>query len=460
MSPGSLNVNCNKIKSKIYIMKLKNLVIFSMLFAFAATSFAQNDQGAASEQCLINISLFNESAKNKQYADALGPWDAAYQECPGANKVIYSRGREIVQWELSQQKDDASYQKVFDKLMGMYDNRIKYFGDDSRYPTPWILGLKALDYIGFDKTDVLKKPAYEWLAQSIDGLGNNSEIEVLRQFVVLSGKIFEAEPAHGKQYIEDYLKVNEILESIAIDSTHKYASYAKQLENGLDIVFAQSGAADCGTLDNLYKAEVIAKSSDLAFLKKVVSFYKRVKCTESNVYFNASELSHKIQPSSESANGLAEMSYKAGNNEDAINFYNEAIRLSENNADKADYSYKVAQLYYAKLSNYPKAKEYARKTIEFAPNNGNAYLLIGLTYASAKGIYDDPVLAKTVFWAAVDKFVKAKQVDPTIAEDANKLINTYSQYFPSKDDIFFKPELKEGGSFYVAGWIGENTTCR
>ncbi len=441
-------------------MKLKKLIVLSLGLVFAAGAFAQNDQGAASEQCLINISLFNESAKNKQFADALSPWNAAYEECPGANKVIYSRGRDIVQWELSQQKDDASYQKVFDKLMGMYDNRIKYFGDDSRYPTPWILGLKALDYVAFNKTDVLKKPAYEWLAQSIDGLGISSEIEVLRQYVVLSGKIFEAEPAHGKLYIEDYLKVNALLETIAADSTHKFATYAKQLENGLDIVFAQSGAADCGTLDNLYKEEVKNKSTDIDYLKKVLSFYKRVKCTESNVYFAASEYAHKIQPSSESANGLAEMSYKSGNFEDAIGFYNQAINLAKANSEKADYSYKIAQLYYAKLSNYPKTKEYARKTIEFAPNNGNAYLILGLSYASAKGIFDDPVLAKTVFWAAVDKFVKARQVDPSIADEANKLISTYSQYFPSKDDIFFKPELKEGGSFYVGGWIGESTTCR
>ena len=113
----------------------------------------------ATEECLVNISLFNESAKNKQYADALGSWNAAYSQCQGANKVIYSRGREIVQWELLQTKDAASYQKVFDKLMGMYDSRIKYFGNDDKYPTAWILGIKGLDYVAFAKTDELKTPA-------------------------------------------------------------------------------------------------------------------------------------------------------------------------------------------------------------------------------------------------------------------------------------------------------------
>jgi len=56
--------------------------------------------------------------------------------------------------------------------------------------------------------------------------------------------------------------------------------------------------------------------------------------------------------------------------------------------------------------------------------------------------------------------VKAKQVDSSCAEEANELIRRYSPHFPSKDDMFFKPELNEGKSFFVGGWIGENTTCR
>ena len=87
-------------------------------------------------------------------------------------------------------------------------------------------------------------------------------------------------------------------------------------------------------------------------------------------------------------------------------------------------------------------------------------MIIGLAYAAAKGIYDDPVLSKSVFWVAVDRLNKAKQVDPSLAEDVDKLIATYVRHFPSKEDIFFKPELSNGKSFYVGGWIGETTICR
>lgn len=480
MRIGSLNENYNN--STLINMKTRNLLVLTMGMVIFTNCYAQKESknkkekaaaeatavaapaavapesNVVTEECLVNISLFNESAKNKQYADALGPWNAAYNQCPGANKAIYSRGREILQWELLQTKDAAAYQKVFEKLMGMYDNRIKYFGKDEKYPTPWILGLKGLDYVSFAKNDELKKPAYEWLEQSIDGLKEASELEVIRVFMVLSNGMYKANPQNAEKYIADYLKVNAILENIAGNPEQKNAEAAGQLKPSIDLIFAQSGAADCKTLDGLYKEKVTANIKNVDYLTKVVNFYKQIRCTESDVYFTAAVAAHKLQPSEESANACAEMSIKKKDYSKAVGFYEEATKLAAKNADKAEYQYKVAQLQ-SNLDNYSKAREAARNSIEFNPGNGKPYILIGKLYAGST-VFDDPVLKKTVYWAAVDKFIRAKQVDPSCADEANELIRSYSRYFPSKDDMFFKPELGEGKSFYVGGWIGETTTCR
>lgn len=417
-------------------------------------------EGVITEECLTNMSLFNESAKNRQFADALEPWNQVFNNCPGANRVIYSQGRPILHWELSQQKDDASYKKVFDKLMKMYDQRIKYFGNDERYPTPWIIGLKALDYVTFAKYDDSKKTAYVWLEQSIDGLGVNTELEVLRNFVVISDKLFAADKSHTEKYIQDYLKVNGILETIAADTQNKNAELAAQYKNGFDVLFAQSGAANCETLDGLYTGPVKQNLTNLSYLNRVLSFYRRVKCTESAVYFEAAVAAHKIEPSSESAAALAGMSFGKEEFQQAINFYEEATKLSTVPADQSDYQMRIAQIYYSKLENYPRTKTHAQRAIEFKSDNGTAFLLIGMAYAGARGIFNDDILNKTVFWAAVDKFNRAKQVDPSLTEDANKLIATYSRYFPSKEDIFMHPDLGAGKSFFVGGWIAESTICR
>lgn len=429
----------------------------------ATTANAQEEPESlvVTEECLMNLSLFNESAKNRQYADALEPWNQVFNNCPSANRAIYAQGRQILHWELSQQKDDASYRKVFDKLMLMYDKRIKYFGDDPRYPTAWILGIKALDYMVYAKHDELMRPAYEWLEQSIDGMGENTEIEVLRQFVVLSDRYYSLDNSHGEKYIMDYLKANAILEVLGNGggANEQVTALAQQYKNGLDIVFAQSGAADCNTLDALYAEGVRANRNDFGYLSKILSFYRRVRCTESEVYFSAAVNAHKIQPSAESASALAAMSFSKEEYEQAITYYEEATNLSTNNSDKADYQFTIAQIYLSRINNYPRVKTHALRSLELQPGNGRAYLIIGLAYANAK-IYDDPILQKTVYWAAVDKFNRAKQVDPSLTDDANRLINTYTRHFPSKEDIFFKSEMQDGRPFQVGGWINESTICR
>ncbi len=410
------------------------------------------------EECLINISLFNESAKNKQYADAVEPWLAAFEACPNANRAIYSRGREILHWQLEQVTDPAEKDVLRNRLMKMYDQRIKYFGNDPKYPTSWILGLKALDYITYFPEDELKESAYGWLDASVEGRKGESEVEVLRQFVVLSANIYKEKPEHGEKFINDYLKASEYLEAISKDESNRHAEIAGQIKIGLDALFVQSGAADCATLDNIYNAEVTA-STDLEFLNRVIVFYKRTGCTKSEVYFAASEKAHKISPSAESANGCAEMSYLRNNFTQAIAYYEESIKLSTDDLEKAEQHFKIAQVYGNDLKNFTSARTHARKSLEYNPKQGKPYLLIGMLYAQTKP-YDNAVLNKTVFWVAVDEFRKAKQADPSCEEDANQMIATYSRYFPTTEEIFFQPELQDGKSFTVGGWIGQSTICR
>jgi hypothetical protein len=66
---------------------------------------------------------------------------------------------------------------------------------------------------------------------------------------------------------------------------------------------------------------------------------------------------------------------------------------------------------------------------------------------------------KTILWAAVDKFIKAKNVDPSIAEEADSYINSYRPRFPTKKEIFFQ-NLEMGNSYQIGCWINEATTVR
>jgi hypothetical protein len=56
-------------------------------------------------------------------------------------------------------------------------------------------------------------------------------------------------------------------------------------------------------------------------------------------------------------------------------------------------------------------------------------------------------------------FVKARQVDSSVAAEATRLINTYSRYMPTVEDIHQRL-MSEGQSFFVGCWIQESTTVR
>jgi tetratricopeptide (TPR) repeat protein len=182
-------------------------------------------------------------------------------------------------------------------------------------------------------------------------------------------------------------------------------------------------------------------------------------CTESEVYFAAAESSHKLQPTAESAAGCAQMCIKKGDLDGAVEYYKQALAMEDvEKEDRADYLYRLANVYVS-LKNYPQGVNYAKQALELEPEDGRCYLLMAICYGAAR-IYSDPVLQRSVFWVACDMCVKAKQVDPSCAADADKLYAKFRVHFPSRDDIFFSKDLNEGSAFTVGGWIGRTTIVR
>jgi hypothetical protein len=56
-------------------------------------------------------------------------------------------------------------------------------------------------------------------------------------------------------------------------------------------------------------------------------------------------------------------------------------------------------------------------------------------------------------------FNKAKSVDSSIADEANKKLASCKKYYPVAKDCFFEG-IKAGDKVKVGGWIGVETTAR
>lgn len=423
------------------------------------------------EDCAIQLSLMSESVKNKQYDDAYQPWWTLYTSRPDFNKAIYTQGSKIIEWKLMKAAAPSERMQWRKILMESFDKRIQYFGNDAKYPKDYILGEKGLAYIENYPEDSVKECAHDWLKQSVQALTTNSKISVLTALFETSYYMYRSNPdKYTNTIMEDYGLVSGILQQINDNPSSKFATAAAQQKEYIDNLFAVSGAADCDKLDELYAEYIQTNANYLEDMLKVIKLYRRVSCTSSEVYFAAAAAAHKLEPTEESAAACASMCKKRGDWEGAINYYKEALDLMDENSDtqdRADYLYNIALISMDKLKNYPLARTMARYSLEANPAQGRCYILIGLCYAathpfsaSIVGEAKAAILNKTVYWAAVDQFQKAKQVDPTCVETANEMIASYSKYFPTKEEMFDLPNELGGEFFIVGGWINERTVCR
>lgn len=153
--------------------------------------------------------------------------------------------------------------------------------------------------------------------------------------------------------------------------------------------------------------------------------------------------------------------YTDGKYKQAVELFDQFVSETDDNEKKAKYLILIAKIYYGDIKNFPQARKYALQAAQYKSGWGEPYLLIGKLYASSGPLcgpgrgFDSQI----VTWPAIDMFAKARNVDASVAGEANALISRYAKYMPSKEDIFSRT-LKAGSSYYVGCWIQENTTIR
>ena len=443
------------------------------LLSFSALSFAQSNvadkQGFKNAEDSINYvkntAYYKTYKKSNNYIDAYAFWKKIYDNYPAQTKDIYIDGVDILKDNIEHAKTPQDKQKYIDELMGVYDNRIKYFGDDPDYGIDYILGSKIDDYIKYfgEKADYAK--VYEWLKPVVAEKKQQTDPLSLYYYSYSSLVKLSMDPNHKDTYIKDHFMVDgfykeAIAAAQAAGDSKKEQNYTSFMQSA-EAAFAASGAADCATMEKIYAPQIAEKKTDKEFLSTVLNLLAGVGCTESDLYFAASEAMYELEPSASAALGIAGKAFKEGNTARAEKYYNEAISLSKDASEKGEVYYILATMAY-KRGQYGTARSYANSAMANKKGFGAPMLLIANMYAaSAKSIYpDDPIRQRIVYCLVVDKASQAKAIDPSISGEANQVINRYAAYYPAKEDIFMHPDLKAGQSFTVGGWIGETTTIR
>ena len=116
-------------------MKTKFVALALGLIISAGLVKAQDDKfGSDPNACKRNYTLYKEFHRQKNYKDALGPWQNTITICPKFSTSLWSDGEKMYKARIAETEDLITKETLIDSLMWIYDQRVTYFGTSPRYP--------------------------------------------------------------------------------------------------------------------------------------------------------------------------------------------------------------------------------------------------------------------------------------------------------------------------------------
>ena len=455
-------------------MRLKALIAFFALTASVAMAQKGVEDGSRfghgqdSIDCLNNISLYSENLKTKNYTDAYPYWQKVFADAPVSRHSLYTDGVTILKNLIAGTKVLDERKAYADEMMKVYDQQLQYLDKlNLLRKTPWteyyVKGEKAHNYLTYyPRMD--NNVAYEMLREVIEVAKDKNQYYIIGDYMKVSLAKFKADETHREQFIQDYSLSAELIASVANKVQNmstpnpKLIEAVDKIKGNIDGYFVSSGAADCDQLEAIYAPKVEENKENLEELRKIVGLMGMLNCTESNVYYTASEYAHNIAPTAATAAGCAYSYLKRGDMAKSIEYFDQAIELDTVATNKAEYCYKAAVILNSDRQ-LSKAKSYVTKAISLNANKGAYYILLANIYAAAPKWNDEPLLDKCKYFVVLDRLYQAKRVDESVAEEANKMIAAYSTHTPAVNDLFMLGK-KEGEKIHVGGIINETTTIR
>lgn len=480
-------------------MKTRKVMMLAVLFGMAFSASAQNVEGPKygndSVACVTSLSTYREYFKQWEAAkyskdavsmEMINAWREVFLNCPRSSQFIYTNGEKIMDYFIrTNPKQKDAY---IDTLNMLADTRAICFPNDPKSGASQIANIKAKKgYLIYAYNPARYEEAYNVLKEAVELDIAQIQVGFLDSYFRAAADMVNNGKADKMTVIDVYQELSDVLDNniknLAATENELLAAkeeaeqagdadgvvgFEKQLEkneksinnykgvkNNIDNLFQPF--ASCEDLIKVFTAKMSENSEDVNLLKRITTILDKKDCTDSKLFLDASKKLYALEPSPEAAYNIGIQLFKDKKYGEAATYFEQATK-AENN-DRVYRAYRNLAMCYQNSGNFSKGREAARKASQVDPTAGEPYLIIGLLYAESSRQFSGDLESKAVFWAAVDKFQKAKQVDSSVADRANELIRAYSQYFPPMETIFFN-DYAEGQNYTVGGWIGESTTVR
>lgn len=436
--------------------KLRILFVLALLLQVSSMGFAQGRWGKDSAECVKYIGFYRDSYKQDNMAEAYPNWREALKYCPpGASQYPWIEGQKILKFLINNPANSVQRKKeLIDSLLMMHEMRKQYF---PKYTITAQIN-KVFDMNTYDVGD---KAIFEECQQTIDITGNAIDPAVLVIGLQKAIKLYQNKEVAPDVVMDFYSQATPIFVMLGQSSDEEMKKYATTTNADFESLFANSGVASCENIVALYTPTFEANKTDKDYVSKLVYLLEKGGCNKEDLFAGAVESLNKIEPSAKTSYYLFKLYIAKDLDKEAVKFLQEAIDSPQTSQKEAgDYLLEMAKFYLKYLNNNVKAVESARLAAQKNPElQGEVNMLIASVWATIK-CGGDEISSRSNFWVAVDYLVRAKNADPRLTDDADKLIASYRQYFPLQEDAFMM-DIIDGASYTVnCGGFRETTTVR
>lgn len=426
----------------------KIIVLISVAAAalFAASSLsAQGKYGPDSTNCIKYLSYYTEYYKQKNYDSAIPNWRQAYKYCPPTSRYsLLSDGTTLLRRLITQNAKNPVYkEQLVDSLMTLYKQRVEFW---PKYATA-SLNNQALDMYNYMKDE--PKKLYEGLTEVISINKQNTKPNIFLFQLNTACDLYKDGLLDPEQVINTYETAVGILNSITPKNEVEGRMITKTIED-IESLFIASQVASCDNLIALFEPRFAAAPEDLNLAKNIVKMMTVTEgCTDNQLFLNAVTTMYNMEPSFTSAYYLYKLYAGRNDVENAMKYMMEAITFEESDNDTdAGYFYELATFLVKNGKNADAYKAASAAVEKSDLYDAKSYYLIGTIWGSTV-CGGDEISKRAPYWVAVDYMQKAKNADPTLAEDADRMIGQYRAYFPQTAEAFMY-NITDGESYTVS----------
>ncbi len=437
----------NKNTTSIFGKNMKKVGLIAIIGIFSIMStFGQKwpdapEKRAKAEEMWV---LLKDNSDAKNFAAAKPAFLWLYKECPDLIKGLYQYGSKTYEGLEKAETDKTVKAGLRDTALFLYDERIKYFGEEANVLNR--KGLKAYNYLVNRRTENDK--LYALYSKIYELNGDNSYSSNLLYLQKMMCKMHKAEKLTKDEVLETYGKISETFDK----KLEAGKSTDQKLKKMTDDALADCIEIKCEDIQNIMIPKYKANPDDIKLAKQIVGFMTTAKCPKDEIYYQCITTVLKKEPSCGGALGAAKRAKKDNDYSQALIFFQMGLDGMCGEEQKAEILYEMATCHYAKGAKQ-KAREYARLSIAAGTSHQAAsYNLIGDIYLKHVKDCDpqDVLEFRSRYIAAYEMFKKAG--------NKSKMERAMAQ-FPSASDIF-TANKKVGDSYSTGCWMNETITLQ